>query len=52
MGSLRDLKSVNKIHGWATTEHVRRFLPEEFGIKRIPCCRWLLTLLEWRGPSH
>lgn len=51
LGSLCDLKSVNKIHGWATTEHVRRFLLEEFGIKRVPCYWWLLTLLGMVKPE-
>ena len=45
LGSLCDLQSVKKIHAWATTEHVRTFLAETFGIKRIPCYWWLLNLL-------
>ena len=45
LGSLCDLQSVKKIHAWATTEHVKKFLEETFGIKRIPCYWWLLSLL-------
>ena len=45
LGSLCDLQSVKKIHQWATTAHVRKFLTETFGIKRIPCYWWLLSLL-------
>lgn len=45
LGSLCDLQSVKKIHAWATTEHLRKFLEETFGIKRIPCYWWLLSLL-------
>ena len=45
LGSLCDLQSVKKIHAWATTEHVRKFLEETFGIKRIPCYWWVLSLL-------
>ena len=45
LGSLCDLQSVKKIHAWVTTEHVRKFLEETFGIKRIPCYWWLLSLL-------
>ena len=45
LGSLCDLQSVKKIHAWATTEHVRTFLAETFGIKRLPCYWWLLNLL-------
>ena len=37
LGSLCDLKSVKKIHAWATSEHVKAFLEKEFGIKTIPC---------------
>lgn len=37
LGSLCDLKSVKKIHEGATIEHIRTFLAEIFGIKRIPC---------------
>ena len=29
-GSLCDLRSVKKIHEWATSEHVRTFLEETF----------------------
>ena len=45
LGSLCDLQSVKKIHEWAMTEHIRTFLAETFGIKRIPCYWWLLSLL-------
>ena len=31
LGSLCDLQSVKKIHEWAMTEHVRKFLEETFG---------------------
>ena len=45
LGSLCDLQSVKKIHEWATTEYIRTFLAETFGIKRIPCYWRLLSLL-------
>jgi len=51
LGSLCDLQSVKKIHAWATTEHVRTFLAETFGIKRIPCYWWLLNLLALVTPE-
>ena len=51
LGSLCDLQSVKKIHAWATTEHVRIFLAETFGIKRIPCYWWLLNLLALVTPE-
>ncbi len=51
LGSLCDLQSVKKIHEWATTEHVKKFLSETFGIKRIPCYWWLLSLLALVTPA-
>jgi len=36
-GSLCELKSVMRIHSWATTEMVSTFLAQAFRIKRIPC---------------
>ena len=51
LGSLCDLQSVKKIHAWATTEHVRTFLAETFGIKRLPCYWWLLNLLALVTPE-
>jgi len=51
LGSLCDLQSVKKIHAWATTEHVKKFLTETFGIKRIPCYWWLLSLLAMITPE-
>ena len=45
LGSLCDLQSVKKIHQWAVSAHVKKFLTETFGIKRIPCYWWLLSLL-------
>ena len=37
LGSMCELKSVMRIHSWATTKTVSKFLAESFGIKRIPC---------------
>ena len=37
LGSMCELKSVMRIHSWATTGTVSKFLAESFGIKRIPC---------------
>ena len=51
LGSLCDLQSVKKIHAWATTEHIRTFLAETFGIKRLPCYWWLLNLLALVTPE-
>ena len=35
--SLYELQSVKKIRMRATTDHVRKFLTEEFHIKHLPC---------------
>jgi len=51
LGSLCDLQNVKKIHAWATTAHVKTFLSETFGIKRIPCYWWLLSLLALVTPE-
>ena len=51
LGSLCDLQSVKKIHEWATTEHVKKFLSDTFGIKRIPCYWWLLSVLAMVTPE-
>ena len=32
LGSLCDLKSVKKIHAWATSEHVKAFLEKEYRV--------------------
>ena len=46
-----ELKSVMRIHSWATTKTVSKFLAESFGIKRIPCYGWLLELLTLIKPD-
>ena len=45
LGSLCELKSIVKIHAWATSDTVKAFLETQFGIKRILCYGWLLELL-------
>ena len=45
LGSISGLQNVRKIHQWASSEKVSEFLKEKFGIKRIPCYYWLLSLL-------
>ena len=51
LSSLCDLQNVKKIHEWASTEHVQAFLEKEFGIKRIPCYWWLLSLIALVTPA-
>lgn len=45
LGSICGLQNVRKIHQWAESEKIREFLKEKFGIERIPCYYWLLSLL-------
>ncbi len=45
LGSLCGLKNVRQIHQWAKSEKISEFLKEKFGIERIPCYYWLLSLL-------
>lgn len=44
-GSICGLQNTRKIHQWAESEKVSEFLKEKFGIERIPCYYWLLSLL-------
>lgn len=51
LGSLCGLQNVKRIHEWASTEHVRAFLAKEFGIGRMPCYWWLLSLIALVTPE-
>ena len=51
LGSMCELKSVMRIHSWATTGTVSKFLAESFGIKRIPCYGRLPELLALIKPD-
>ena len=51
LGSLCDLKSIKRIHEWASTAHVQGYLKKEFNIQRIPCYWWLLSLLSLITPE-
>jgi predicted transposase YbfD/YdcC len=46
LGSICGLRNVNQIHQWASSQRVREFLLEHFGINNIPCYYWLLCLLK------
>ena len=49
--SISILESAKKIHGWATSEHIKAFLAKEFGLKRIPCYWRLLGLFTMIRPK-
>ena len=51
LGSICGLRNTNQIHQWAVSAKVSEFLEEKFGIKRIPCYFWLLSLLKLVKPE-
>lgn len=51
IGSICGLKSIKQIHQWAENERTSEFLKEKFGINRIPCYYWLLSLLKIAKPE-
>ncbi|MBR0101669.1 MAG: ISAs1 family transposase [Treponema sp.] len=51
LGSLCELKSVMRIHAWASTQTITSFLEKEFGIMHIPCYGWLTELLALIKPE-
>lgn len=51
LGSLCGLKSVMRIHAWASNKNVSEFLKKEFGINHIPCYGWLTELLALVKPE-
>ena len=51
LGSMCELKSVMRVHSWATTATVSKFLTKSFGITRIPCYGRLLELLALIKPD-
>ncbi len=51
LGSICGLKNVQQIHQWAKSDKISGFLREKFGIYRIPCYYWLLSLLKIIKPE-
>lgn len=51
LGSICSLQSISQIHQWATSDRVKEFLKESFGIKNVPCYYWLLCLLKLAKPE-
>lgn len=51
LGSVCGLKNVSQIHQWASSDRVKGFLKEKFGIKNVPCYYWLLCLLKLIKPE-
>jgi predicted transposase YbfD/YdcC len=51
LGTICGLRNASQIHQWAENERVRDFLAREYGIARIPCYWWLLSLLRLIEPK-
>ena len=51
LGSLCGLDTVSKIHQWAESPKVLKFLKDHFAIHSIPTCRWLEELLSIIDPK-
>ena len=51
LGTFCGLKNTKQIHQWANNVRVSEFLNERFGIKKVPCYYWLLSLLSLINPK-
>jgi len=51
LGSLFGLRNVSQINQWSEEQCVKDFLLKHFGIQRILCYYWLLSLLKLIEPS-
>ncbi len=51
LGMFCGLRNVSQIHQWSSSEHIRSFLREHFGIIKIPCYYWMLCLLKIIQPD-
>jgi len=51
LGTLCGLRNTNQIHQWAESPKVGALLERHFGIRKVPCYYWLLTLLSIVEPE-
>lgn len=51
LGSLCKCENVGQVHQWAESEQARSLLRERFGIEKVPCYYWLLTLMNMVKPE-
>ena len=51
LGSFCGLKNISQIHQWATNSRTKEFLYNNFGIARIPCYYWLISLIKLVKPE-
>ena len=51
LGTFCGLKNTKQIHQWASNARISGFPREKFGIEKIPCYFWLLSLLSLINPN-
>jgi len=51
LGTFCGLKNTKQIHQWASNARISEFLNEKFGINKIPCYYWFLSLLSLINPK-
>jgi len=51
LGTFCGLKNTKQIHQWASNARVSEFLKEHFGINKVPCYYWLLSLISLIDPK-
>jgi len=51
LGTFCGLRNTKQIHQWANNPRISAFLKEKFGIKKVPCCYWLLSLISLISPK-
>ena len=51
LGTFCGLKNTKQIHQWASNTRITEFLSDKFGIKKVPCYYWLLSLLSLINPK-
>ena len=51
LGTFCGLKNTKQIHQWARHARISEFLKGKFGIRKIPCYYWLLSLISLIDPK-
>jgi len=51
VGTFCGLRNTKQIHQWANNPRISEFLKEKFGIKKVPCYYWLLSLISLINPK-
>ena len=51
LGTFCGLRNTKQIHQWASNARISEFLEEKFGIRKVPCYYWLLSLISLIEPK-